>query len=225
MEAATKADNRSPAKIKICGLRREEDIRIINELKPEYVGFVFYGKSKRNVTEEQAERFRNMLSRDIISVGVFVDADLEKVARLFGKGVISIAQLHGHESEEYIVRLRSMISVAETDASSPAYTPIIIKVFLVNGKEDILQAEKSTADYILFDQGLGSGETFDWDMAQELLRDFPKPYFLAGGLDENNVREAIEKLHPYAVDISSKVETEGFKDREKIKAFIDAVRR
>ena len=237
MEAATKADNRSPAKIKICGLRREEDIRIINELKPEYVGFVFYEKSKRNVTEEQAERFRNMLFRDIISVGVFVDADLEKVARLLGKGVISIAQLHGHESGEYIKELRRMVTLnSENDRSFSSFNPVmksptrrhspkIIKAFLVRGEEDIRQAEKSTADYILFDQGLGSGETFDWDMAQELLRDFPKPYFLAGGLDENNVREAIEKLHPYVVDISSKVETEGFKDREKIKAFIDAVRR
>lgn len=283
MESETKHQERAPAQIKICGLRREEDIHIVNELKPEYIGFVFYEKSKRNVTEEQAERLRNMLSEDIIPVGVFVDADIEFVAGLLKKKIISIAQLHGHESEEYIKKLRRLLSLnSENDDSfsdidltmkyqhsiagknSDYYAPVngidedethveqvlvnenfqsesrritgektqiethvpkIIKAFLVKGEDDIAKAQQSPADYILFDQGLGSGETFDWDMAERLLKDFPKPYFLAGGLDQNNVREAIDRLKPYAVDISSRVETDGFKDREKIKAFIDAVRR
>ena len=96
-----------------------------------------------------------------------------------------------------------------------------MKAFLIRSEKDLQAARETKADYILFDNGLGSGETFNW----EILKDFRKPYFLAGGLTDANVTGAIQRLSPYAVDISSGVETDGYKDPDKIKSFIDAVRR
>ena len=233
-------------KVKICGLRRMEDIEVVNRLKPEYIGFVFYEKSRRNVTEEEAMALRKALDPDIISVGVFVDAEPELILRLMRKGIISIAQLHGRETEEYIEKLKREMekcfweyedrsvengeiipSKAEVVNKDHKGEPVhgsefkVMKAFLVKSGEDLTAALETTADYILFDNGLGSGETFDW----EILKDFPKPYFLAGGLSDNNVYDAIERLSPFAVDISSGVETDGCKDPEKMRLFIDAVRR
>lgn len=198
-------------KVKICGLRRREDIEAVNRLKPEYIGFVFYEKSRRNVTEEEAMALRKALDPDIISVGVFVDAEPELILRLVKKGIISVAQLHGHETEEYIEKLKKKI---EKEFK-------VMKAFLLRSEKDLQGARETKADYILFDNGLGSGETFNW----EILKDFRKPYFLAGGLTDANVTGAIQRLSPYAVDISSGVETDGYKDPDKIKSFIDAVRR
>ncbi len=215
------------AKIKICGLSRRSDILAVNELKPEYIGFVFYEKSKRNVSEEQAADLRETLATDIIPVGVFVDPPMDMVLRLLRRGIISMAQLHGSESEEYIKELKTKLREPGQFQDGTKYHTdgSIIKAVLVRSPEDLKRATGTSADYLLLDQGLGSGETFDWDMVRDILTDFPKPFFLAGGLDAYNVKEAIDKLHPYAVDISSKVETEGVKDKSKIKAFIDAVRR
>jgi len=215
------------AKIKICGLSRAEDIQAANELKPEYIGFVFYEKSKRNVSEEQAAGLRETLAQDIIPVGVFVEPPMDMVLRLLRRGTISIAQLHGGESEEYIRELKSRLSEPGQFQDGTKYHTdgSVIKAVLVRTPEDLKGALDTSADYLLLDQGLGSGETFDWDMARDIMRDFSKPFFLAGGLDAYNVKAAIDKLHPYAVDISSNVETEGVKDKSKIKAFIDAVRR
>ncbi|OON86644.1 hypothetical protein BXO88_06515 [Oribacterium sp. C9] len=214
-------------KVKICGLRRQEDIEAVNRLKPEYIGFVFYEKSRRNVTEDEAMVLRKALDPDIISVGVFVDAEPELILRLMRKGIISIAQLHGHESEEYIEKLKRKAVSDESDSESGGCESTIgrgcsiMKAYLVKSEQDLAAARETNADYILFDNGLGSGESFDWN----ILRDFPKPYFLAGGLSDANVSDAIQRLSPYAVDISSGVETDGFKDPDKIKSFIDAVRR
>ena len=239
-------------KVKICGLRRREDIEAVNRLKPEYIGFVFYEKSRRNVTEEEAMALRKALDPDIISVGVFVDAEPELILRLVKKGIISVAQLHGHETEEYIEKLKKKIEkdrVESDDGSREREAKIssmpeddikvreaepehekgfehekefkVMKAFLIRSEKDLQAARETKADYILFDNGLGSGETFNW----EILKDFRKPYFLAGGLTDANVTGAIQRLSPYAVDISSGVETDGYKDPDKIKSFIDAVRR
>ncbi|ETP73222.1 phosphoribosylanthranilate isomerase [Lachnospiraceae bacterium JC7] len=207
-------------KVKICGLRRQEDIEAVNRLRPEYIGFVFYEKSRRNVTEEEAMALREALDPDIISVGVFVDAEPELILRLMRKGIISIAQLHGHETEEYIEKLKKEMEIGFGEPEHERGFKVM-KAFLVKTEEDLAAARETDADYILFDNGLGSGESFDW----EILRDFPKPYFLAGGLTDANVSDAIQRLSPYAVDISSGVETDGFKDPEKMRSFIDAVRR
>ena len=209
-------------KIKICGLRRPEDIEAVNKYLPDYVGFVFYKKSKRYVTEEEAEKLCNLLSPFIEAVGVFVSEEPDVILRLMRKGIISIAQLHGDESEEYINKLREELKrPGFFSDGSPFHTEgKVIKAFLVRDEDDVKKAEKSSADFILLDKGMGDGETFDWKMLGELER----PYFLAGGINPENVSEAVEKLHPYAVDVSSGVETDGFKDAKKIRAFIEKVR-
>ena len=195
-------------RIKICGLRREEDIGAVNGLRPEYIGFVFFRGSKRYVMPEEARMLRDGLAPDIQAVGVFVDEEPETVARLLQEGIIDIAQLHGHEDEAYLAKLREL-------TEKP-----LIKAFRIRSAEDALQAQTSTADEILLDAGAGDGKTFDWNWLAAVTR----PYFLAGGLNPENVGKAVRKLKPYAVDVSSGVETEGIKDIMKMRAFIRAVR-
>jgi len=190
--------------VKFCGIRRNEDIEAVNDLKPDYIGFVFYKKSKRYVTPKIAEKLKNMLAPGILSVGVFVDEEEENVAGLLNKGIIDIAQLHGNEDEKYIEKLRNMT------------TKKIIRAFKIRSEADLKAARNSTADYILLDSGAGTGNVFDW----KLIKDIGRPFFLAGGLEPENVKEAIEKINPFALDVSSGIETEGFKDRGKMERFL-----
>ena len=196
-------------RIKLCGLSRPWDIEAANRLKPEYIGFVFAKKSRRYVTPERAEELKRLLAPGIKAVGVFVNEMPETAAGLLNSGVIDIAQLHGDEDEDYINRLRLI-------ADKP-----IIKAFRIRTAGDILYAEQSTADYILFDSGAGTGTVFDW----KLIRDVKRPYFLAGGLLPDNVENAVNSLRPYAVDVSSGIETDGAKDETKMAAFVAAVRK
>ena len=196
-------------KIKICGLRREQDIRYANELMPDYIGFVFLKGKMRYVTFEEAARLRSLLDPAIPAVGVFVNEPAENVIRLLQAGTIQIAQLHGQEDEAYAEELRR------------AGDHCIIRAFAVRSSEDIHRAFAFPADYPLLDNGKGTGETFDWSLFQEQ----EKPFFLAGGLSPENVKEAIECFHPYAVDVSSGVETDGFKDYEKMKEVMKIVGR
>lgn len=195
-------------RIKLCGLRRACDIAYVNELVPEYVGFVFARSSKRYVTPEEAAGLRKQLNRGIIPVGVFVDEKIDVIAALLEQGIIGAVQLHGNEDEDYINALREQVKCK------------LIKAFRIGSREDITAAKHSTADYILLDSGGGSGEVFDWRMIEGLGR----PYFLAGGLTPENVQRAIAELQPFGVDASSALETEGFKDKEKMAAFVKAVR-
>ena len=191
-------------KIKFCGLKRQEDIDFANLILPEYIGFVFAKKSKRYVSPEKAAVLKERLDGRINAVGVFVNEEPPQVAELLNGGVIDIAQLHGGEREEYITTLRKL-----TDKP-------IIKAFNVTNERDISLALKSTADYVLLDSPLaGSGTRFDW----ELLKNFGRPYFLAGGLDPENVFGAVQRLKPFAVDVSSGIETDGIKDFDKMKRF------
>ena len=196
-------------KIKLCGLSRPCDILTANELKPEYIGFVFAPKSKRYIDPQKAAQLKELLSSDIRAVGVFVDEAPDTVAALLNNGVIDIAQLHGSEDEAYIQRLRQ-----RTDQP-------IIKAFQIKSRHNLAEAKTCTADHILLDSGAGTGNVFDWSV----LRDVKRPYFLAGGLSPGNAREAVRLLQPYAVDVSSGIETDGLKDREKAAAFIAAVRK
>ncbi|WP_405356998.1 phosphoribosylanthranilate isomerase [Ruminococcus sp.] len=196
-------------KIKLCGLSRPCDILTANELMPEYIGFVFAPKSKRYIDPQQAARLKELLSPDIRAVGVFVDEAPDTVTALLNSGVIDIAQLHGGEDEAYIQRLRQL-------ADKP-----IIKAFQIKSRHDLNEAEACTADHILLDSGAGTGNVFDWSVLQDVKR----PYFLAGGLSPDNVGDAVRLLHPYAVDVSSGIETDGRKDEEKAAAFIAAVRK
>lgn len=196
-------------KIKLCGLSRQCDIEWANELKPDYIGFVFWSKSKRNVSPEKANELKALLSPDIKAVGVFVNEPVQNVAKLLNNNIIDIAQLHGSEDEEYISKLRTL-------TNKP-----IIKAFLLKSKDDAQKAEKSTADHILLDSGMGTGKGFD----RSLLKNISRPYFLAGGLYPENVADAIETLSPFAVDVSSGIETDNFKDKNKMAAFVKAVRK
>lgn len=196
-------------KIKLCGLSRSCDIEAANELMPEYIGFVFAPKSRRYVSPEKAAELKRMLSPNIQAVGVFVNETPENVATLLSDGVIDIAQLHGNEDNDYINRLRQLTEKQ------------IIKAFRIKSESDISAAEQSEADYVLLDSGAGTGTVFDWN----LIKDIKRPYFLAGGLDVQNVSAAIETLTPFAVDVSSGIETDGHKDKNKMAAFAAAVRK
>ena len=196
-------------RIKLCGLFRPCDIEAANRLRPEYIGFVFAEKSRRYISYEKAAELKALLSPQIKSVGVFVDEKPERIADLFNKGVIDLAQLHGREDDEYIGQLRML-----TDKP-------LIKAFRIERAEDMEKAKKSSADYILLDSGAGSGRVFNW----RIIKDMKKPWFLAGGLSPDNVKSAIKECLPYAVDVSSGIETDGQKDEEKMAAFVAHVRK
>ena len=196
-------------KVKICGIRRMEDIDIVNRYKPDYIGFVF-ADSKRRVSHDLAYELKLNLDSDIISVGVFVDASLDEILKLFEEGVIEMAQLHGSESEEYILTLKE-----KTNSELK-----IIKAIEMSEDVDLLEYNNSHADYLLLDSGKGSGKTFDWSLIES---DLNKEFFLAGGLDISNISDAIKEFDPYAIDLSSSLEVDGFKDESKIKELMEAI--
>ena len=195
-------------RVKMCGMRRLEDIAAANSLMPEYIGFVFAPASRRYVSPEEAAALKQALIPGVRAVGVFVNEQFETAARLLAEGIIDIAQLHGHEDESYLNRLRSL-------TGKP-----VIQAFRIRNAGDMDPAQASGADMILLDAGAGDGKTFDWN----LLHSVGRPYFLAGGLNPENVGRAVKQLKPYAVDVSSGIETDGFKDVEKMRAFLRAVR-
>ena len=199
-------------KIKICGLKRLEDIYAVNEYKPDYIGFVFAGE-KRCISPELAYELKQHLDKNIKAVGVFVNAEVEFILKLVESGAIDAIQLHGDEDNEYIKELRSKTSAP------------IIKAVRVKSAEDILVSENIQCDYLLLDTYAdnaygGTGETFDWNIIPKIS----KPFFLAGGLTSENIAIAT-KVNPYCLDISSGVETDGFKDKTKIEKAIKIVRR
>ena len=197
-------------KIKLCGLTRPCDIEAVNELQPDYIGFVFAKKSRRYVSPEKAEELKAMLAPGIQAVGVFVNEEPEQIAALLEAGTIDVAQLHGQESETEIRRLREL-----TDHP-------LIQAFRIDTEQDVERANASTADYVLLDSGAGgTGTVFDWDLLQAIRR----PYFLAGGLDTENLGTVKAKLNPYGADVSSGIETGGDKDKEKMTAFVAAARK
>ena len=196
-------------KIKLCGLSRIEDIEAANNLKPDFIGIVFAAKSKRRVSHLKAAELKSKLNPETKAVGVFLDDDLDTVGALMNLGIVDLVQLHGSEDEEYISKLRAI-----TDKP-------IIKAFIINNEDDVKRAEASSADYILLDGGKGEGRSFNW----KLLESIKRPYFLAGGLNADNAEAAVADLHPFAVDVSTGIESGGVKDKEKMAAFVTAVRK
>lgn len=195
-------------KIKFCGLYQDAHIAYANEIKPDYVGFVFWNKSRRYVTADKARELRNQLNSGIQVVGVFVDEDIDRIIDLYQSGIIDVAQLHGAENDIYIKRLQEI--------GIP-----VIKAYVVSNNSDIImQAQNSIAEYVLFDAGKGDGKTFDW----ELLRDFNRDYFLAGGLNLSNIKKVTQNIKPFAVDVSSGIETNGEKDKSKMEQFVCVIR-
>lgn len=197
-------------RIKICGLRRPQDIEAVNRAGPDFAGFVVeVPGSRRSVSREELRSLAGGLKKEILAVGVFVNAPSELVAELLEEGTIQLAQLHGQEDEAYLRRLRKW-----TDKP-------LIQAFSIRTEEDARRALSSTADYLLFDQGNGgTGRSFDWSLLPEISR----PFFLAGGLGEDNLAEAIRQVRPWAVDLSSSLETGGLKDPEKIRRAVELVR-
>ena len=194
-------------KIKLCGLSRVEDIEVANEILPEFVGFVFYEKSKRYITPEKAAALKNLLDKKISAVGVFVNEKIENVAKI--AKFLDLIQLHGNEDENYISTLRNY-----TDKK-------IIQAFKIKTADNLNFAKNSRADFILLDSGAGTGEIFNW----QLLKNFEREYFLAGGLNVENISDAVKILKPFAVDVSSGIETGGVKDTEKMRKFVELVRK
>ena len=212
-------------KLKLCGLSRPQDIEAANALMPDYVGFVFARKSRRYISPETAAALRNLLHPGIQAVGVFTDEKPELVAALVRDHIIDVIQLHGHEDRDYISYLRTLTSAP------------IIQAVCIRDESDLERAQESSADLILLDSAAGgSGVSFDWSILSRVTR----PYFLAGGLTAENVRDALSaalpyaltaaapcalaSTAPYAVDVSSGIETDGWKDKIKMEQFVRAVR-
>jgi len=195
--------------IKICGIRREADCEYINEAKPDYAGFIFWEPSFRFIDRAKAMRLRSLINSEIKTVGVFVDAEIYEILDIVMSGAIDVVQLHGHEDEDYIKKLRESSGIP------------IWKAFKVRSDSDIEAAIASTADMVLLDNGYGTGECFD----HGLLRDMGRDYILAGGLNPDNIKEVKEKYNPYMIDLSSGVETDKVKDPDKINKAVEAVRK
>ena len=230
-------------KIKICGLRTPADVAAVNAALPEYAGFIFVPMRRRYVAPAQAAILCQQLDPRIRPVGVFVDARVEEILEVLTHCPLDMVQLHGAEDNDYIAMLRAAyrsrfaVESRETavdiaSAEIPETGPVpanqrwrrnlcIVKAFRVEDADDIRRAEASAADEILLDHGAGgTGERFDWTLLQHCRRRF----FLAGGLTPDNVEDAIRVAKPYAIDASSSLETDGRKDPEKIRRFVDAVR-
>ena len=195
-------------KIKLCGMFRDCDIDYANEAKPDYVGFILgFPKSHRNIDAETARRLRSRLDTGIKAVGVFVNSPETTCAEYANCGIIDVIQLHGDEDADFIRRLRELTSAP------------IIKAAKIRTPEDIGRVQALGADYVLLDNGTGTGEMFDHSLLDGA--EIRQPFFLAGGLTPENLRQAAESVHPYCVDLSSGVETDRLKDREKM---LEAVR-
>ena len=207
-------------KIKICGVTRFEDIDYVNKLLPDYVGFVF-APSKRQVHLSQAKKLIEALDKSIKTVGVFVNEDCAKVKYIAKTLKLDILQFHANEDEIYIKNFKQLnvwksISISVTKRTN-----------IMENQKKIDTVSVYPISAILVDSCIkgingGSGKSFDWSIFKNL--NINKPIVLAGGLSLENITQAIMMVNPYCVDVSSGVETNGFKDYEKMKKFINKVR-
>jgi phosphoribosylanthranilate isomerase len=195
-------------RLKLCGLMRAADAEAVSAVRPELAGMILSPGFRRSVTPETASEIRRALDRQIPAVGVFVNAQIAQITAFAARDIIQLVQLHGTEDDAYILQLRRVCTLP------------VIKAFRIQSAEDAQKAAQSDADLVLLDSGTGTGQTFDWS----LLKGFPRPYFLAGGLNPDNAAAAIGMLHPYGIDVSSGIETDGQKDPEKIRRFAEIVR-
>lgn len=199
-----------PVRIKICGMRTGADIDAVNAVRPDFAGFIFDPTRRRYIDPEKARELMDHLDPFTEPVGVFVNAKEEDIDSVIEKARLRTVQLHGQESNAYMDALRKRHPYIK-----------IIKAYEIRTKENLEEAEKSHADLVLLDHGKGgTGEAFDWS----LLQDAARPFILAGGLTPDNVAEAIRAIHPAGIDASSSLETDGHKDPEKIRRFVEAAR-
>ncbi len=189
------------AKIKICGLRRVEDIDYVNALKPDYIGFILSTGFRRTIDKETAKKLKSLLSRDINAVGVFVNDSKENIDYFLENGIIDTVQLHGDESPSFCICINA---------------PVIIFF----SPKNFDKVNEYDTDYFLFDSGTGTGKEFDWSNIPKV----DKPFFLAGGINKENINRAINSVKPYCIDLSSAVETNGVKDYKKIKEIMEIMK-
>lgn len=195
-------------KLKLCGLMRKADAEAVNAVRPDLAGMILSPGFRRSVTAETAAEIRRTLDRQIPAVGVFVNARIQEITAYASRCLIQLVQLHGDEDAAFIWQLRRVCTLP------------VIKACRIQSADDLQKAAQSDADLVLLDSGTGTGQIFDWS----LLKDFPRPYLLAGGLTPENAAAAIQALHPYGVDVSSGIETDGQKDPERIRKFAEIVR-
>ncbi len=204
---------RSAVKIKTCGLKSEQDIANANRLHPDYIGFILAPQfPKRYVAPEQAAELKKKLDSAIQAVGVFVNQPADLIVSIAESGTIDMIQLHGEEDDDYIREI-------QTRTGRP-----VIKAFRIRTREDLAAAMQSTADYLLLDNGPGTGETFDWSLLESEREKITRPFFLAGGIRPGNAAEAIRRVRPYALDASSGIEKDGRKDACLMEKLIREVR-
>ena len=189
------------AKIKICGLKRAEDIEYVNEFKPDYIGFILSPGFKRSIDREMAKMLKSLLSKDINAVGVFVNDSLENIDYFLKNGIIDTVQLHGDETPNFCESVNAPV----------------IKYFSPKTFDKVNEYD---TDYFLFDSGTGTGKEFDWSNIPKT----DKPFFLAGGINKDNISRAIVTIKPYCIDLSSAVETNGVKDYNKIKEIMEIMK-
>ena len=227
--ASIAARNNNPMKIKFCGLFREQDIDYANALKPDFVGFIFVEKSRRFVDFATAKALKSRLDSGVKAVGVFVDSPLECICEALSEGIIEVVQLHGGENNAYISALKACMQ-RDLGAESP-----IIKAIKVSDSHSLAQSfeiqAKCGADFILLDSpNAGSGKAFDWNAlaqslakSQDFTQKFQSRFFLAGGVNVENIQSAIA-LKPFCIDISSGIESNGLKDFAKMQTIINAIK-
>ena len=216
-------------KIKFCGFFRECDIDYANVLKPDFVGFIFVEHSKRFVDFDTAQALKSRLDFGIKAVGVFVDSPMECIMEALSEGIIDAVQLHGSEDIAYIDALKACMQ-SDLGKESP-----IIKAIKISDSHSLAQSLESSAqigaDFMLLDSiNAGSGRAFDWNAlaqrlakSQDFAREFQTRFFLAGGINVENIQSAIA-LKPFCIDISSGIESNGVKDFAKMQRIINAVR-
>lgn len=215
-------------KIKICGITQSTEIDYLNKYLPDYAGFVF-AKSKRRVTADSAAILSAYLTQEIKKVGVFVDMDSSNAALIAAQVGLDVLQLHGSEDDKYIKTLRPLLKPKTEIWKAVRVSPGQMFTHTIASDNEPAAGLicSTTADRILLDSYVpdcngGSGKTFDWTLASQFGSTLP--IVLAGGLNPDNVRESIDLVHPFAVDVSSGVEGEGIKDERKLREFIEAVR-
>ncbi|MDF7640247.1 phosphoribosylanthranilate isomerase [Bifidobacterium sp. ESL0784] len=213
----TSAQSSNAYKVKLCGLKREQDMDAALAAGSDAVGFIIdFPKSHRSISPERVAelvKYMKAQARETganppAAVGVFVDQPAQRVAVIARDADLDVIQLHGHENEDYLSELREQVTLP------------IMQAFKVREALDVAEALESSADMVLLDAGAGDGKTFDWS----LVRDVNRPFMLAGGLNPGNVAEAIRATHPFGVDMSSGVETDHLKDPGKMFAAVKAVR-
>lgn len=201
-------------KIKICGMRRVDDILYVNTYHPDYAGFILSEGFTRTVDIDTFFDLELLLNKEIKRVGVFVNEPIENILKSFAQK-LDVIQLHGEENAEYIDKLRE-------NCDCEIWKGVRVKCADDIAKADALPVHKLLIDSFSAGSYGGTGKRVDLDVFSNVS--ISKPFFLAGGLNKDNICYAMEKVQPYGVDFSSSVETDGFKDEKKIKRIIETIR-